>query len=278
MGCSSSTSAQHPGGDSDLLNDSKDTRVRFDKRTGKAVVTSDPKQKPESDFFEAVEAGHGEQFMAVRPYLGAIAEPDNHPPHNPSVPDVNYNLEYVYGYRCADSRQNVYFNATGQAVYMTAALGVILDAPTNTQKFFGGGKVENTAKNVANDEQAHTDDITSIAISADRQSAASGQVGNAPSAFFWDAKTGQKKQRFKLSAGSRGVNAISISNCGSLVALVDLHNDHNVYVYDTASGALKMKSKGDTNKIFDICFSAKAGDKSFATAGAKHIKFWNPDT
>ena len=35
-------------GDSDLLNDSKDTRVRFDKKTGKAVVTSDPKQKPES--------------------------------------------------------------------------------------------------------------------------------------------------------------------------------------------------------------------------------------
>lgn len=96
------------------------------------------------------------------------------PPANPSVPDVNYNLEYVYGYRCADSRQNVYFNASGQAVYMTAALGVILDVPSNTQKFFGGGKVENTAKNVANDEQAHTDDITSITISSDRQHAASG--------------------------------------------------------------------------------------------------------
>jgi hypothetical protein len=27
--------------------------------------------------FEAVEAGHGEQFMAVRPYLGAIMEPTN---------------------------------------------------------------------------------------------------------------------------------------------------------------------------------------------------------
>jgi hypothetical protein len=51
---------------------------------------------------------------------------------------------------------------------MTAALGVILDINSNTQKFFGGGQVENTAKNVANDENAHTDDILSIAISADR--------------------------------------------------------------------------------------------------------------
>jgi microtubule-associated protein-like 6 len=79
--------------------------------------------------------------MAVRPYLGAIMEPDSHPPVNPSAPDVSYTLEYVYGYRCEDSRQNVFFNSSGQAVYMTAALGVILDQSSNTQKFFGGGQV-----------------------------------------------------------------------------------------------------------------------------------------
>jgi hypothetical protein len=61
------------------------------------------------------------------------------PPNNPSPPDQQYALEYVYGYRCADSRQNVYFNSSGQAVYMTAALGVILDIGSNTQRFFGGG-------------------------------------------------------------------------------------------------------------------------------------------
>lgn len=57
---------------------------------------------------------------------------------------------------------------------MTAALGIILDIASNTQKFFGGGQVENTAKNVANDELAHTDDITSIAMSDDRNIAVSG--------------------------------------------------------------------------------------------------------
>jgi microtubule-associated protein-like 6 len=128
--------------------------------------------------------------MAVRPYLGAIMEPTNHPPPNPSAPDVKYNLEYVYGYRCADSRQNCYFNASGQAVYMTAALGVILDTKSNTQQFFGGGQVQNTAKNVANDENAHTDDITALTISNSRRLAASGQVGSAPAAFVWDATNG----------------------------------------------------------------------------------------
>lgn len=60
---------------------------------------------------------------------------------------------------------------------MTAALGIILDIANNNQKFFGGGQVDNTAKNVANDEKAHTDDITSITMSTDRNWAASGQVG-----------------------------------------------------------------------------------------------------
>ena len=57
---------------------------------------------------------------------------------------------------------------------MTAALGVVLDVGSNTQKFFGGGQVENTAKNVANDENAHTDDITSLSISEDRNWTVSG--------------------------------------------------------------------------------------------------------
>jgi microtubule-associated protein-like 6 len=112
------------------------------------------------------------------------------PPVNAQAPDVKYNLEYVYGYRCADSRQNVYFNTAGQAVYMTAALGIILDQSSNTQKFFGGGQVANTAKNVANDENAHTDDITALSISADRQWVCSGQVGAAPAAFVWNSQTG----------------------------------------------------------------------------------------
>ncbi len=171
----------------------------------------------------------------------------------------------------------MFFNSAGQAVYMTAALGIILDQSSNTQKFFGGGQVSNTAKNVANDENAHTDDITAITISSDRNWAASGQVGSAPAAFVWNARTGEKRQRYKLTKGARGINAIAMSNDGKLVACVDLHDEHNVYVFDVDSGSLKFKDKGDTSKIFDISFSEKPGDNTFATAGSKHIKFWYPE-
>ena len=126
MGCTESSMGSTPAGDFDMENGK--SRVVFDKVTGEIVESNDPREIPEdAGLFEEVDAGQGEQFMAVKPWIGAIKEPLNHPPPNSSPPDVNFTLDYVYGYRCEDSRQNVYFNADGEAVYMTAALGVILN-------------------------------------------------------------------------------------------------------------------------------------------------------
>ncbi len=65
-----------------------------------------------------------------------------------------------------------------------------------------------------------------------------------------------------------------------MVAMVDRHDQHNVYLFEVSTGALVGTDKGDVNKIFDICFSAKDGDNRFVTAGVKHFKIWgtNPLT
>ena len=171
--------------------DAEDTRKRkrFDKNKQEAVE-GDPDEKPEFDFFDPQDAGKGEQFMAVRPYEGAIAEPTEHPSANASAPNVKYELEYVYGYRCEDSRANVCYNSVGNVAYITAALGVILDKESNTQTFFGGGQVENTSKQVANDMNHHTNDIMAFGISSCRSKAVTGQTGSQPVAFMWDSCTG----------------------------------------------------------------------------------------
>jgi len=57
---------------------------------------------------------------------------------------------------------------------MTAAVGVILDPNTNTQKFFGGGKCENASKQVSSDKLSHNNDITAITISKNRTLAVTG--------------------------------------------------------------------------------------------------------
>ena len=274
MGCGSST-ASAPGKfveDPELAADGK--RIRVDKKTGNAMECDAGKDDDgrEDDLFE-VEEATGEQFMSIRPWIGQVAEPTEHNEVNNEKPETTYELEYVYGYRCADSRQNVYWNSQGQAVYMTAALGVVLDPSSNTQKFFGGGEVENTAKNVANDMKAHTDDVMCVSISPDRKTAVSGQVGSKPTIFTWDACTGEKKDRMKIAKGARGIAAVAINGEGWICA-VDLHNEHQVYVFDN-TGNLCWKQKGDTNKIHDIAWDGKPGSKRFSTAGVKHCYFWD---
>lgn len=175
------------------------------------------RERPEDDFFnfdeEVEEAAETKEFLAVKPWIGAIAEPDNHPPVNKDPPDVEYELEYVYGYRCEDSRQNVYYNPEGKVVYMTACLGVILDQETNTQKYFGGGSVDNKSKQVANDLHHHTNDIMSMNVNTngDREWAVTGQVGKSPPVFVWNTKTGEKRSRLKLQKDARAVAACAIS-------------------------------------------------------------------
>ena len=276
MGCGSS-SASAPGkfnDDEDMLNDGQ--RIRMNKKTGQTAVDDGGKDNdgPEDDFF-AVEEAEGEQFMSVRPWLGQIEEPDSHNEINNEKPDCTYELEYVYGYRCADSKQNVYFNNQGNAVYMTAALGVILEVAPNTQKFFGGGEVDNTAKNRAKDTDHHTDDVMCISVNAGRDTAVSGQVGASPTIFTWDACSGEKKSRMKVAKGARGIVACDI-NSDNMVCAVDLHNDHNVMVYDSSAN-LVFKDKGDQNKIHDVAWDKKPGSKRFCSAGVKHIYFWDAD-
>ena len=57
-----------------------------------------------------VDPGQGDEFMAVKPWLGAIKEPINHPPPNGDPPEHTYEIDFVFGYRNEDARQNVFYN------------------------------------------------------------------------------------------------------------------------------------------------------------------------
>lgn len=208
-------------------------------------------------------------FMAVKPWKGAVKEPSDHPDEDPSPPDEEYKLEYVFGYRTENSRNNLYYNADGNVVYMTAALGVILNTEDNTQAFFGGNEVEYMRKQHATDMENHTNDITSMAVSNDRTIACSGQNGKTPTVFVWDAVTGEKMNRIVLPKGSREVSAIGFSFDGQYIATADNHNDHHVRVYEAESGDLIFEKKSGGNKVFDLEWSKKEDHYEFSICGSK---------
>lgn len=49
--------------------------------------------------------------MAVKPWLGAIKAPSNYisSDYNLKKPNLEIDLEYVYGYRAKDCRNNIFF-------------------------------------------------------------------------------------------------------------------------------------------------------------------------
>ena len=90
----------------------------------------------ENSLFEFEDVGEGDQFMAVKPWKGAVkaSVPDAYKPHKgeDDPPDATLELEYVYGYRCHDVRDNLRYDSQGMVLYHTAALGISLNPLENT--------------------------------------------------------------------------------------------------------------------------------------------------
>ena len=63
------------------------------------------------ELFERVEPGHGDEFSSVKPWLGAIKEPAHHPRPVSKAPNENLSIDWVYGYRSEEARQNLHFNS-----------------------------------------------------------------------------------------------------------------------------------------------------------------------
>jgi WD40 repeat protein len=80
----------------------------------------------------------------------------------------------------------------------------------------------------------------------------------------------QEKYAFKGQL-LNGVQSLSFSPSGKFLAALASDNDNTVAVFNLETGIFLKKSKGDVNKIFDICMR---DDSVFATSGPNHFKEW----
>ena len=110
-----------------------------------------------------------EQFMAVKPWIGAIVAPTNYTKPEDSAPTDSLAIEWVYGFGGDSTRDNVRLSASGDIVYHVAACGLVLDVNKNAQRHI----------------VKHTDDITCSAVSPDGKYAATGQMGKGLEIIVW---------------------------------------------------------------------------------------------
>jgi microtubule-associated protein-like 6 len=156
--------------------------------------------------------------------------PENPPAVDKTEPGVNLTLEHVYGYRCFDTRQNVFYTGSGnEVVYMAASVGIVMDTSSGRQKFFGAGNVREV--------KGHSDDITALAIHPNGTLVATGEVGRNPKIIVWSTATMEPEAEFRQGNGSRAVTSLAFNRDGTLLVSTALDNEHKVRVWEWASGA-----------------------------------------
>jgi echinoderm microtubule-associated protein-like 6 len=72
----------------------------------------------------------GDEFMAVKPWMGAIKEPSGwkRPPQGQDkAPEVVVTPEWAFGYRGSMDKNNLRVMADGSIVYFVARMGVKLN-------------------------------------------------------------------------------------------------------------------------------------------------------
>ena len=115
--------------------------------------------------------------------------PPNFPAGKSSKPDVTFVPEHVYGYGGDRNKSCLQFGKdSSEIVFFSAALGIVQDLNTHTQKFFGAlEKVKGQPKYEAN-WGCHQDDITdlSVAHTKERNIVATGECGAKSTVHIWD--------------------------------------------------------------------------------------------
>ena len=192
---------------------------------------------------------------AIDAWLETVVSPNYPPIIRTSPPDLSFQLQYVYGYKCQDMRNNVRYTSQGDIIYPCSTVGVVMKRGSKEQRFF----------------QRHNDSITAFACSNDGAIVATGQMGHESSIYVWDTKSCQTLSTIP-DPQMKGVCCMSFSSDNKLLAIVGLDQFHSISVYDWKHSLYISRFYGGSNRLFSISFSGDT--EKILACGIKTIKIW----
>lgn len=131
------------------------------------------------------------------------------------LPNLEMDIENIYGIRCSDMRQTLKISPNGELIFFSGKAAIVLDRKTNTQKIF----------------QEHLQQISCMAICDSL--IASSEFGADPSIHIWDYKSFQKKRSLR-GIIKNGVSHMCFSNDKKKLAVIDVSQNQTVVIYDFA--------------------------------------------
>jgi microtubule-associated protein-like 1/2 len=182
-------------------------------------------------------------------------------------PRLNAKLEYVFGYRTRDTRNNLRYINEKEIVYHCGFYGIIHDIEKNTQKIFS----------------EHTDDISCLVVNPQKTLIATGQINyksnininnnnnNNEKSFIciWDTDA-NLITKFEGNF-FKGIISLDFSPDSNLILAVSASEEHDIFLFDIKENRMVGSAKGGSFKVLDCCFKT---NKEFATVGIKHFKYW----
>ena len=240
-----------------------------------------PDLEEENEYYKEEEI-NADEFGASKPWIGELKA---------SSPEINITkdmgkppkenisrLKYVFGYRAFDSRMNIkYTKDENKIVYTTAALGIVLDKKTNTQRYFTN----------------HEEDIVSLCIHPNKSTVATGQMAAKGKAKFidlyvWNVNNLPEKtnvlaeDRSKCPKGVsnlkgallRAIRILQFSPDGKKLVGNGQDDQNSIALWDTSNLnriTLINTAKVDAARVLDITW---VDNEQFVTVGPKHIKYF----
>nr|CAH8834009.1 unnamed protein product [Trichobilharzia regenti] len=184
------------------------------------------------------------------------------------APDMTLKLEWIYGYRGRDCRNNLYYLPTGELIYFVAATVVLYNIEEQCQRHY----------------LEHTDDVKCIAIHPDRITVATGQTAGhdkqygKPHVRIWSSVDLKTLKIIGLGEFERSVCCLSFSKTDNGVKLcaVDEAQDHVISLWEWQKGRKITETKCSTEPITAIEFHP-LDDATLVTCGKGHLAFWTFD-
>ncbi|XP_045105800.1 echinoderm microtubule-associated protein-like 2 isoform X4 [Portunus trituberculatus] len=221
------------------------------------------------------EEGVVKLYLRGRPLNLYVPTPlrETYSPTGPSpAPPAKLKVEWVYGYRGRDCRNNVYQLPTGEIVYFVAAVVVLYNVEEQMQRHYLG----------------HTDDIKCLAVHPNKLIIATGQTAGhdrrdaRPHIRIWDSVSLHTLHVLGISDIERSVACLAFSKAdgGGLLVAVDEAPDHNMSVWDWSRGERGYKlleTKCSADQVLAVDFSP-IDRNTIITCGKNHISFWSYDS
>jgi hypothetical protein len=122
--------------------------------------------------------------------------------------------------------------------------------------YFGGGKTSFSGRKQDDESKdGHSDDVTALCVSFSRKMVASGQNGQQPLVFLWDASTAEIKAKKRLPKGCRLVTAIGISATDQYVAAADAAEKICVHLFKVDGPEKAIATVSINMKVVHLAFN-----------------------